>query len=910
MIIENENHSQVGVHMKFKKQSLAVLIQCLCIGGVYAQLTPNVAASTKTSSEKYYQITGNQLGYVLSTFAAQSGVVLSYDANMLKGLKSKGITGYYSVKNGFDYLLAEQPYQVEKQGATYHLMPKSTAAKRAINHSQSIKNQQMALDSSDTDYVKLAQIKVNAELYQDKVNTTQLNREQISRFRGTGNGDVFSDMAGVQSNSLRNEAGAIDIGIRGMQGEGRVPIVIDGSLQSSHTFRGYQGESDRTYIDMDLISQIEVEKGASRAKFSVGGIGGIVKMRTLNTDDILLPDRQSGVMLKGSFYNNNKTPHISDNEREQMSYLLRNKLSSNNFQNGAGTIAAGYRNEIFDLVAAYSKREVGNYFAGKHGIEYYLDRDIVDVGPGQEVVNTSYKSDSGIIKAGINITDEHRVEVNMRRHMQKAGEVMAVYWNRSQVIDPNSPPWGYIDGEYVLPQYIEGAYKMPQWSLGTAAINAFSGSYTYKPKHNNWIDLELGIWHTNAKYRQHNGMLGMLSASYGDQYWGSYQDYRSGINLENTSKIDALTLNYGLTYDEQRMKPQNLIERETARNGLRQESSIFLNGDYLFKNYTLSLGSKWHKAKVKDYGDQHRAMTPVANSDLTDKGYALREFDGKIDWMAQLNYQFMNGIDIYGKLSNTYRSPSLFESTVSNQTFSYDPDLPIHSENARLAEFGLIGKRDNLWAENDQLKFNINYFHNQTRDFLTQGVQNKDIPNQITPDFILPYTSSYTFINYKEVVLKGLEFNLAYQHPSFFTSFNGTLYQAPKVCPASKNDCNEVGDSWSLISTRLPPRKIFNITVGKHLLEDKLIIGARAKYHSEKKNPKGWLAGTGVSGRAVTEISSETIVDLFASYKLNPNLNLSFNVDNLTNRYNFDPGTVIGMPIPGRTIKVGFEAKF
>ncbi len=531
-------------------------------------------------------------------------------------------------------------------------------------------------------------------------------------------------------------------------------------------------------------------------------------------------------------------------------------------------------------------------------------------GPGQEVVNTSYKSDSGIIKAGINITDEHRVEVNMRRHMQKAGEVMAVYWNRSQVIDPNSPPWGYIDGEYVLPQYIEGAYKMPQWSLGTAAINAFSGSYTYKPKHNNWIDLELGIWHTNAKYRQHNGMLGMLNASYGDQYWGSYQDYRSGINLENTSKIDALTLNYGLTYDEQRMKPQNLIERETARNGLRQESSIFLNGDYLFKNYTLSLGSKWHKAKVKDYGDQHRAMTPVANSDLTDKGYALREFDGKIDWMAQLNYQFMNGIDIYGKLSNTYRSPSLFESTVSNQTFSYDPDLPIHSENARLAEFGLIGKRDNLWAENDQLKFNINYFHNQTRDFLTQGVQNKDIPNQITPDFILPYTSSYTFINYKEVVLKGLEFNLAYQYPSFFTSFNGTLYQAPKVCPASKSDCNEVGDSWSLISTRLPPRKIFNITVGKHLLEDKLIIGARAKYHSEKKNPKGWLAGTGVSGRAVTEISSETIVDLFASYKLNPNLNLSFNVDNLTNRYNFDPGTVIGMPIPGRTIKVGFEAKF
>ncbi|MFW1786503.1 hypothetical protein ACG9XL_19245, partial [Acinetobacter nosocomialis] len=84
-------------------------------------------------------------------------------------------------------------------------------------------------------------------------------------------------------------------------------------------------------------------------------------------------------------------------------------------------------------------------------------------------------------------------------------------------------------------------------------------------------------------------------------------------------------------------------------------------------------------------------MRPVANSDLNDKGYALRDYDGKIDWMAQLNYQLLNGIDVYAKLSNMYRSPSLFESTVSKQTFSYDPDLPIKSENSRLVEFGFIG---------------------------------------------------------------------------------------------------------------------------------------------------------------------------------------------------------------------------
>ncbi|WP_436897523.1 TonB-dependent receptor domain-containing protein [Acinetobacter gyllenbergii] len=896
--------------MKFKQQTLAILIHCVCMHGAYAAITSSVTAIEQPSSEKYYQIPANQLGYVLSSFAAQSGIVLSYDSDLLKGLTSKGLTGKYSIQKGFDYLLADQPYRIIRQGSTYLLLPKSQATP---TYSEKISTDGQHLEPFNqmtTDVVVLPKIKLNAEQQKAKVNTSHLDREQINRFRGTGNGDVFSDMAGVQVNSLRNEAGAIDIGIRGMQGEGRVPVVIDGSLQSSHTFRGYQGESDRTYIDMDLISQIEVEKGASRAKFSVGGIGGIVKMRTLSANDILLPNQNAGVMLKGSFYNNNKTPHTSDNEKEQMSYLLHNKISSNNFQNGAGTLALAYRNEMFDLVAAYSKRVVGNYYAGKHGIDYYEKRDIVDVGPGQEVVNTSYQSDSGIIKAGINITDEHRVELNMRRHMQKAGEVMAFYWSRSKVIDPNSAPYGYIDGEYVEPQYIENAYTMPQWSLGSAAINALSGSYTYKPKQNNWVDLELGIWHTNAKYRQHNGMIGMQNSSYGDQYWGSFQDYRTGLNLENTSKFENLTLNYGLTYDEQRMKPRNLIDHEIARDGLRKESSVFLNGDYIFNDFTLSLGSKWHKAKVKDYGDQYRPMTPVAHSDLNAKGYAARQYEGKIDWMSQLNYQIVNGIDVYGKLSNSYRSPSLFESTVSGQTFSYDPDLPIKSENSRLIELGFVGERDDLFSATDHLKFNINYFRNQTKDFLTQGVQKKEIENQITPDFILPYTTSYTFVNYNQVVLKGLEFDLAYHHPSFFTSFNGTLYQAPKVCPASKEDCNEVGDSWSLISTRLPPRKIFNLTIGKNLLQNKLVLGARARYHSEKKNPKGWLAGTGVSGRAVTEISSETLVDVFANYQWNPNLALSFNVDNLTNRYNFDPGTVIGMPIPGRTIKAGIEIKF
>ena len=126
-----------------------------------------------------------------------------------------------------------------------------------------------------------------------------IGRDKIAQFRGLSNGDAFSGVGSVQVNSVRNEAGALDVGIRGVQGEGRVPIIIDGSLQSTHTFRGYQGESDRTYIDMDLISQIQVDKGATAGKYSTGAIGGVVQMKTLGVDDILLPGEDFGLLFKG-----------------------------------------------------------------------------------------------------------------------------------------------------------------------------------------------------------------------------------------------------------------------------------------------------------------------------------------------------------------------------------------------------------------------------------------------------------------------------------------------------------------------------------------------------------------------------------------------------------------------------------
>ncbi|MEX9875648.1 hypothetical protein AB7X03_19675, partial [Providencia rettgeri] len=83
---------------------------------------------------------------------------------------------------------------------------------------------------------------------------------------------------------------------------------------------------------------------------------------------------------------------------------------------------------------------------------------------------------------------------------------------------------------------------------------------------------------------------------------------------------------------------------------------------------------------------------------------------------------------------------------------------------------------------------------------------------------------------------------------------------------------------------------------------------AYVRYNSGKDYPHEWLVGTAAA--PVTKLYSTTTFDLLGKYHVSKNIHVNFNIDNLTNRYAFDPGTVIYMPIPGRTFRLGVEATF
>lgn len=730
----------------------------------------------------------------------------------------------------------------------------------------------------------------------------ELKRSEMDRSRGNSNSDLFSTYTGIDANNLRNEAGALDIGIRGVQGEGRVPIFIDGSLQSTHTNRGYMGTSDRTYIDADLISTVSVEKGATvkGSAFSAGAIGGNVEIRTLNASDILKADQNIGALIKLKTYNNNRIPKVSDDPAQQSYYQISNHNDSSDFDNGGIMFASAYKNDNLETVFAYSNKKTGNYFAGSHGYDNFTEEfdwgtKLPPVNQGAEVVNTSFESESYLAKAHYAFNDEHEIEINTRHHQQQAGEMLASYWYKQTEGDY----WQLPDGTWGdIPAGIE---TMPQWEPGSAIVNAASATYRFLPTNNPLIDININAWTTHAKLKQYNALASNQGPN-AYQYLHEYSNERYGLSVYNTSTFTIAeqvptSLMFGISVQNERLGPkegwQELFygDKATSRNGEQTVHSIFANAQFDLDPVELLLNINHHGSKNKD----HQANT-------------TQDYNPKTDLTAQAFYKVLDNTTLKAKFSHAYRMPNLYETTVSNEVFSYSPLYPVTPEKTNSYEVAIESLFTDTLTTGDRLTLTASYFDTRIDNMLaTAQLPNKD------PNAEQWQTTQYTFTNYDSFELPGIELSIDYQSNLFYGSVSYINYTNSKICSTEIaaaegiESCNRTGYSGSLTPLRIPPKRNLVATLGKRFLNNTLDTGFIYKGHSEKHHPAGFLSGTGAD--AISWIPASYQLDYYLDYKFNDTFSGYTSVTNLTDRYIVSAGSVVAMPEPGRTITLGLEIK-
>lgn len=89
------------------------------LAGMALSILPSAAlhaAETASATRQSYGIAAGSLGDVLTQFAAMSRVRLSFDPALVAGLKSGGLQGSYSVREGFARILAGSGYELADLG--------------------------------------------------------------------------------------------------------------------------------------------------------------------------------------------------------------------------------------------------------------------------------------------------------------------------------------------------------------------------------------------------------------------------------------------------------------------------------------------------------------------------------------------------------------------------------------------------------------------------------------------------------------------------------------------------------------------------------------------------------------------------------------------------------------------------
>nr|WP_258015005.1 TonB-dependent receptor plug domain-containing protein [Stenotrophomonas maltophilia] len=223
----------------------------LCIAllaaGLASTTPPALAQSARSDHAAVlrFDIPAQPLDEALRSYMRQSGVQVVYPASLAHGVTSHAVSGSLSADQALQHLLQGSGVAVRRVSADAVTLESATPvqADSGVIVTGTLRVAGDRVDSgANNDEARLL------DSYRSVGSTTTLDRAHLERFRGTSNGDIVKGVAGVTAGDPRVGNG-FDVNIRGIQGQGRVPVIIDGGQSSMDTYRGYAGQSQRTYLD-------------------------------------------------------------------------------------------------------------------------------------------------------------------------------------------------------------------------------------------------------------------------------------------------------------------------------------------------------------------------------------------------------------------------------------------------------------------------------------------------------------------------------------------------------------------------------------------------------------------------------------------------------------------------------------
>jgi hemoglobin/transferrin/lactoferrin receptor protein len=794
-------------------------------------------ALAQAGAQTSFDIAPGPLGRALAAFGRQSGTQVSYEASIAAGKTSPGIRGPATREQAIAQILQGSGLAYSFADATNVLITQPAAAG----------GDSLATDGS----VMLDAIQVTGDSpanrpFETPGTSNYISAEELERLPPQTAGAIFQGTPGVISGATNNGA-SIDPNIRGLQGMNRVATTIDGSQQSTSSYRGYAGVDNRTYVDPDLISGITVTKGPDGA---VGGaIGGTIAMETLGVADILREGENWGVRVRGGGATNTVDPVIGATE------AIYGGEGDAAFTNGSFAVAA--REDNVDFVGAFVRRQTGNYFAGTRGsltTENYLGQqeDLSNYGHGQLVYNTSEDVTSALLKTTFRPTDEQELQIGYLYYGNEFGEVT-----------PSA----------VAAETTEVTWQVP---LSSVDVNQVTARYRYRPVDNDLVDFRANAYASNVDESNIFALLGTTGPV--DQ-----QSRNFGANAWNTSRLSLfdtpLALEYGLSYTYERAIPTESPPLVSSRtlwalppDGERQVGTMRGKAKWDPLSWlSLEAGLEYITYRTSFFG--------IEDYLYAGPEFASYEGDG-LNPSASVTVTPLEGWQLYAQYTSGTRPQSLREVSQTRFEQEFNPDLK--AEQASNWEVGTNLLKNDLFLAGDKARLKFAYFENTT-------------DNYIGREFV--GGEAMMFFNYDYVRFKGLELSGGYDAGWGFVDFGFNYYTDFEAC-LQNGVCVDYTYQADYLTNQMPPRFTASVTAGARFLEDRLTLGGRVTYMDQRLAPL--IPDEYFWTTAVWE--PYTVVDLFGRWKLNDNVTLDVSVQNLLDAYCVDALNNTDMPAPGRTV--------
>ncbi len=206
--------------------------------------------------------------------------------------------------------------------------------------------------------------------------------EELEKYQANDLADIFRSVPSV---SVGGSLGvAQKVYIRGLE-DTQLNVTVDGAPQTSTLFH----HIGRVSVDPELLKEVEVQAGAGEATAGAGAIGGAIRFKTKNINDVLDAGEEFGAKIKASYFSN---------EGYQLSTSIFGRI-----------------NDDWGVIGSYMT----------------IDRENMEDGEGNEISGTDPEQSLGFVKLSGDITENQSLSISYETRIEEGDFVQRPNWPES-----------------------------------------------------------------------------------------------------------------------------------------------------------------------------------------------------------------------------------------------------------------------------------------------------------------------------------------------------------------------------------------------------------------------------------------------------------------------------------------------